>query len=565
MLPLGNHFASVWVVVVAATTRSGEAPSPVALAAQDARTGLLIEIGVPRLLGIRHAPYPTGPQALLVTIDATTVISCHLALGWRVPERILDLMIEHRNDSGGRIAAPVGGFGGALLQHGLPVAAALITGTSPAQMRQRLVAVATLFERMAPVLDLGRALLRGRYLCAVAKIEAVGVPVDTETIGRLAEDWRATWASVVETVDRGYGVHRKGRLDEAALKAWLDQRKIAWPVLPRGGLDLGDDTFRDMARAHPELRPLKELRATAFGFDPSALAVGRDRRNRTPLRPFASRTGRNQPSTKATVLGSAAWLRHLIMPAAGIGLALIDWAQQEFGIAAALSSDAAMQAAYDSGDPYFALAVLAGAVPSGATPESHADARVRFKTCALGLQYGMGASTLARLIGQSEAAARELQRSHRAAFPNFWKWSDDVEVRAILTGSLSSVFGWAMHVQAGANRRAVRNFPLQANGAEMLRLACCLVTEAGIKVCAPNHDALLIEAPLRDLDDTVDTVQRLMAKASAVVLDGFELRSSVRTVRAPDRWREQKGRVVWEAVGRALGEARAPARRRHAT
>jgi hypothetical protein len=95
----------------------------------------------------------------------------------------------------------------------------------------------------------------------------------------------------------------------------------------------------------------------------------------------------------------------------------------------------------------------------------------------------------------------------------------------------------------------------------MLRLACCLATEAGINVCAPNHDSLLIEARLVDLDDAIATTQRLMAEASAVVLDGFALRSTVLSVRAPDRWREDKGRAVWEAACRALDERRAPAHR----
>ena len=36
---------------------------------------------------------------------------------------------------------------------------------------------------------------------------------------------------------------------------------------------------------------------------------------------------------------------------------------------------------------------------------------------------------------------------------------------------------------------------MQANGAEMLRLACCFATERGVRVCAPVHDAILIEAP----------------------------------------------------------------------
>jgi hypothetical protein len=44
---------------------------------------------------------------------------------------------------------------------------------------------------------------------------------------------------------------------------------------------------------------------------------------------------------------------------------------------------------------------------------------------------------------------------------------------------------------------------MQANGAEMLRLAACLATERGIEVCAPSHDAFLICAPLERIDDDV--------------------------------------------------------------
>ena len=33
------------------------------------------------------------------------------------------------------------------------------------------------------------------------------------------------------------------------------------------------------------------------------------------------------------------------------------------------------------------------------------------------------------------------------------------------------------------------NFPMQAGGAEMMRIAAIAATEAGIEVCCPVHDA----------------------------------------------------------------------------
>lgn len=554
-------FSSVWIVVVAVAALPGERSIPVALAAVDIETGSLVEIGAPRLLGVRHPPYPTGPQAMIVTAHAHELVACHLALDWRVPERIVDLMVEYRNLANGQSGVLVGGLAGALICFGRSVFDGLVTGTSPEKMRRRLAALLQVFEGMQPRLDLGRALLRGRYMCAVARIEAAGVPVDQHLVTRLADDWRTLRGRIVDLVDHDFGLYRGHSLDRDAFASWLARRGIAWPRLDRGHLDLGEDAFREMARAHPEVRPLKEL-STLHQVDPAALAIGRDGRNRTPLRPFVSRTGRNQPSTKASVLGTTAWLRHLITPAPGCGLAMIDWQQQEFGIAAALSGDRQMQAAYKTGDSYLALAIAAGAAPRDATVASHATVRERFKACALGVQNGMGAERLGRQIAMPTSAAADLIGRHRITFPAFWAWSEAVETQALVQLEQTSVFGWRAGVSAGANPRALRNFPLQANGAEMLRLACCLVTEAGITVCAPNHDALLIEARLEVLDDAVATTQRLMAEASAVVLDGFTLGTSARLARALDRWTDPRGQVVWAAVERALAERKRHARRR---
>jgi len=63
----------------------------------------------------------------------------------------------------------------------------------------------------------------------------------------------------------------------------------------------------------------------------------------------------------------------------------------------------------------------------------------------------------------------------------------------------------------------------------LLRLACILGIEAGIKIGAPVHDAILIEADSDAIDEQVRLMQSLMAKASAIVL-GFELRSDVKII-----------------------------------
>ena len=159
---------------------------------------------------------------------------------------------------------------------------------------------------------------------------------------------------------------------------------------------------------HPELAPLRELRVSLSLLRLSDLAIGPDGRNRCLLSAFQARTGRNQPSTSKFIFGPAVWLRSLIKPTPGHALAYIDWSQQEFGIAAALSGDTAMLAAYQSGDPYLTFAKQAGAARPTATKQTHQAIREHFKACALAVQYGMEEESLGQRIGQSPARAREL-------------------------------------------------------------------------------------------------------------------------------------------------------------
>jgi DNA polymerase I len=207
-----------------------------------------------------------------------------------------------------------------------------------------------------------------------------------------------------------------------------------------------------------------------------------------------------------------------------------------------------------SGDPYLAFGKQVGLIPPDGTDKSHKADRERCKQCILGIQYGMGPWTLARRIKQSPAHARELLELHRAAYPRYWAWSEQYEVLGMLGGMVRTVFGWPLRVVAGANPRALRNFPCQANGAELLRLACCLATERGISVVAPVHDALVVEGPAGEIDEVVARARVAMDEASAIVLDGHVLRIKSQVVRYPERLLDDETRPVWERVTGILGE-----------
>jgi hypothetical protein len=391
-------------------------------------------------------------------------------------------------------------------------------------------------------------------MAAVARMEATGVPIDVEALYALRTYWGDIQDRLIEEIDHDYDVYVGRTFKADRLGKYLVLNNIPWPRLPSGALALDRDTFRERAKFYPQIRPLSELRHSLSGLRLEEIAVGSDGRSRCLLSPFASKTGRNQPSNSKYIFGPSVWIRGLIQPAPGWAAAYVDWSQQEFGIAAALSGDTAMMEAYTSGDPYLAFARQAGAVPAGATKATHADIREQFKVCALAVQYGMEAKALAERLGVCQARARELLQLHRETYPQFWCWAQAAVDHGMLHGGLDTVFGWRVHVGPDANPRSLANFPMQGNGAEMMRLACCLATERDIRVCAPVHDALLIEAPLDAIDEAVVSCQAAMRAASEVVLNGFALRTDTKVVCWPDRYMDPRGERFWNLVWDTLRE-----------
>jgi DNA polymerase I-like protein with 3'-5' exonuclease and polymerase domains len=161
-----------------------------------------------------------------------------------------------------------------------------------------------------------------------------------------------------------------------------------------------------------------------------------------------------------------------------------------------------------------AFAKRSGLVPADATKVSHGAIRDVCKTVVLGVNYGMGAQALAFRTGLSAIDAQAVLRKLARTYPRYWDWAEHVISVGTLTGHLSTVLGWSIHVTADSRPTALRNFPMQANGAEMLRLACCLTTEQGITVFAPIHDALLVEGDADAIDDAVAATRSAMAEAS---------------------------------------------------
>lgn len=552
--------------------------TPVCLVIHELRSGKTYRYWQDQLSTMQKAPFDTGPNSLWVAYYSSAEWGVFRTLGWPIPERIFDCFTEFSCETNGHEYSGGRSLLGALQYFGLNT----LDGEEKARMRDLILTGGPwdeaeklaildycqtdvdLTSRLFPLIvnkwisdekRLGQALLRGRYMAAVSSMERNGVPIDVEMLVAFQENWTEIKLGLIQEVDQEYSVYENGSFKVSRFETYLSKHDIPWPRLPSGILQLDRETFKAQQLSYPKLKPLYDLRMTLDELKLNKLAVGQDGRNRVMLSAFRSKTGRNQPSTSKFIFGPSTWFRSLIKPTSGNSIAYLDWKSQEIAVAAARSGDEAMWAAYTSGDPYMAFAIQAGLAPVGATKASHKTIRNQCKAIVLGVQYGMTAAGMARGSGLLEVEAQDLIRRHRETYSVFWAWAERNASAALFGLPLQTCFGWKIQVGLGTDpkERTFLNWPMQANAAEMLRLACCLATEAGLKICAPIHDALLIEAPTDQIFRDIELLRSIMEEASEAVLGPGKICGiDVHVVHYPDRYEDERGTDMWARVSKLL-------------
>jgi DNA polymerase family A len=561
--------------------REGDPATPLCLVALEMRSGRLVrrwqhEFGP-------FPPYRLDAGALFVSYMSSADFGCHIALGWGQPARSLDPYIEFRHyTNDGRIKSGdrEKGFyslGGALrrfredgidIAHKTDMRDRIVQGPPfSADEREEILtycesdvrALARLVGHIVPtVRSLPHATARANFMWAVAQQERRGVPLDRPLLTRIRTRWSSIQNDLVTKLNAPFGIYEiedgKPHWSKQRFADYVRRNRMSWPAYADGSLDERDQTFRDMEGRYPQIGPLRELRYSLSKLRLNDLSVGNDGRNRALLGPYGSKTARNQPSNSRYVFGPAKWTRFLIAPPPGRVLIYRDYAQQEPQIAAILSGDEELLAACQGGDVYLGIAKALGFVPENAEPETLGPVRTLFKTVVLGIQYGLGARSLATRTGVSLFEACEILARLRARFRTFESYAQNVIDHAGLHLEIGTPFGWFMKCPSGINPRTVRNFPIQSTGAEILHVVSVLAERRGIRIVAPVHDAFVVEADAGCEEEASLALDRVMRDASRVVLRGYELRTDVQIVRAGDRFFDKRGLEMWATVTELLAK-----------
>lgn len=397
------------------------------------------------------------------------------------------------------------------------------------------------------------------YQLAIAKMELRGIPVDVSMYNAVIDNWPEMRGLLVGEINAAASIMAPSGIKRSAFGKFCKTVHISLPrvydkAIGQMRYSIANEALKEIEHQHPLIPKIRETQKTLVALRNNRMVVDLGTgRHYFSVMPFGTITGRNTPNQ--FIFNQSKWMRFLIVPESpNHVLVYVDYSAQEIGIAAALSRDPEMGAMYQAEDPHMAFAELAGAVPVGARKDGYAEIRKKYKTVNLGVLYGLTPDGTARRLGVSVEEARGLHQTHRRLFPIFWDWSERVVVTAMNRGSIRTRAGWRSLVPPDSNPRTWANWPMQATGADIMRLTIMYMDKAGLVVLAPVHDGFLISCRRQELSDVYRRIDYACATAVEHVLPNFRLHWTI-TVHE-QRFEDADGLSLWETVQRLLRESR---------
>ena len=382
---------------------------------------------------------------------------------------------------------------------------------------------------------------RANYACRTAIMERLGYPINvaqtrnfSDQVGNILWECQSDIASQFEGGDSRLfrATVQKRPLDlswnqtatRALVRQWCDANSFkGWTLTDGGDLSLSLKAFsKPISYNHTyprnnllaQFQRYLKLKQGLNGFTKKEEGskkkkfwdnVGADGRVRPYFGIYGAQSARSQPSATGFIPLKAAWMRALIQPKAGRAICGIDFASQEFLLAALLSKDKQMLGAYESGDVYLAFGKSIGYIPRNGTKEEYKEKRDNCKAVVLGLSYDMSEYGLARDL--SEKFGRKVStdealgwiNKHKTAYPTFWRWKAQTLEAYKKKGYVFLPDGWFMWGD-NDNFRSVGNVPIQGMGSCIMRKAVELAQDRGLDVIYTLHDAVYIEYDVADTD-----------------------------------------------------------------
>lgn len=222
-------------------------------------------------------------------------------------------------------------------------------------------------------------------------------------------------------------------------------------------------------------------------------------------------------------------IRQGFIPAKGNLLVSADYSQVELRMAAHLSGDPKMIAAFHSGEDFHSrtAAELMGVFPNMVTPEMRSLA----KTVNFGVLYGMSAFRLGRDLDIGTKKAKQFIDDYFTRFSVLHAWLESVLADARESGYVATILGRRRRlpdinspdnqVRSGAERAAI-NTPVQGSAADLIKLAMLQLhrriktNRLPMTMILQVHDELVLEVEKQSVAECMAVIKSVMESAMSL-------------------------------------------------
>ncbi|MEX0668741.1 MAG: DNA polymerase I [Candidatus Saccharimonadales bacterium] len=365
----------------------------------------------------------------------------------------------------------------------------------------------------------------------IAKIETVGVKLDSDYLADMSEDFagriKELEGAIYKQAGQEFNINSPNQLQAILFeKLNLSTEGIK---KTKSGYSTGASELQKLWHLHPIInlishyRELNKLKGTYIDALPKL--VDANGRLHTTLTQTVAQTGRLSslnPNLQnipiRTEEGRA--IRRAFIADEGNTLINADYSQFELRLAAILSGDEQMIAAFnDSLDIHAQTsAQLYGIDIKDVTKEQRYNA----KAVNFGVMYGMSPHGLSISTGMSRDEAKDFIDKYFKIRPKLYEYLESLKKQAKKEGYVETILGRRrpmpdiksanLAVRATAERAAI-NMPIQGSAADLMKLAMIEVDKLlddDSRQILQIHDSILIECPKDKAEDVAKQVERVM-------------------------------------------------------
>ncbi len=372
----------------------------------------------------------------------------------------------------------------------------------------------------------------------LALMERTGVMVERATLSSLSLSFAQTIArledEIRELAGEDFNIGSPKQLgeilfDKMSLPGGRRTKTGAWSTDAAALEELAAEGH-DLPRKVLDWRLLAKLKSTYTDALPTYIHPGTGRVH-TSYALAATTTGRlssQEPNLQnipvRTAEGRA--IRKAFVAEKGKKLISADYSQIELRVLAHMADTPTLRQAFADGLDIHAMTAseMFGVPIQGMDP----GIRRKAKAINFGIIYGISAVGLAAQLGIGRSEAGAYIKTYFERFPGIRDYMEAMKAEARRQGYVKTLFGRKVHYPEintknpslrGNFERAAINAPIQGSAADIIRRAMIrmgpALAEAGLsaRMLMQVHDELVFEAPLDEVDKTMEVARSVMEKA----------------------------------------------------